>query len=398
MLKGTRKPTSSKPAKPYADFPLFPHATRRWAKKIRGKLHYFGPWDEPQAAVDKYLSQRDDLHAGRTPRVTSDGVTIRELANRFLTAKERLVESGELSRRSFLDYLATCSNAAKCLGRDRLVTDLVAQDFEELRSTLAKGRGPVSLGNEIQRVRILFKYGYDSGLIATPIRFGPMFKRPSKKILRQARQAKGVRMFDPNAIRQMIRVANVQLQAMVLLGINCGFGNSDVANLPLKALDLKDGWVDYPRPKTAMPRRVPLWRETIKAIEAWLKQRPTPREKKDAGLVFVTKRGLRWAKDTSDNPVSKEFSKLLKELKLDRPGLNFYALRHTFETIGGESLDQVAVDAIMGHAPAGNDMASAYRERITDERLASVTRFVRKWLFSSPRRPKHGKAIGTSKG
>jgi integrase len=72
-------------------------------------------------------------------------------------------------------------------------------------------------------------------------------------------------------------------------------------------------------------------------------------------------------------------AKLLKSLKLHRPGLNFYALRHTFETIAGESRDQVAVDHIMGHAR--DDMASVYRERISDERLKAVTDYMRGWLF-----------------
>jgi integrase len=58
---------------------------------------------------------------------------------------------------------------------------------------------------------------------------------------------------------------------------------------------------------------------------------------------------------------------------------SFYALRHTFETIGGEALDQVAVDHIMVHAR--DDMASIYRERISDEQLKAVSDHVRRWVF-----------------
>lgn len=86
-----------------------------------------------------------------------------------------------------------------------------------------------------------------------------------------------------------------------------------------------------------------------------------------------------WAKEDCDNPISKETAKLLKELGIARPGLNFYALRHTFETVAGEGRDQVAVDHVMGHAR--DDMASVYRERISDERLKAVADHVRTWLF-----------------
>src|SRR5438445_8908239 len=77
-----------KPEKPSPDFPLFPHATGRWTKKIRGSLHYFGPWRDPAGALAKYKRERDDLEAGRTPTpADAEGLTIRDLANRFLTAK-----------------------------------------------------------------------------------------------------------------------------------------------------------------------------------------------------------------------------------------------------------------------------------------------------------------------
>jgi hypothetical protein len=56
-------------------------------------------------------------------------------------------------------------------------------------------------------------------------------------------------------MRSILEAVSQPLQSMVLLGINCGFGQTDVANLPRASLDLDTGWVDFPRPKTGIERR-----------------------------------------------------------------------------------------------------------------------------------------------
>ena len=68
-----------RPSKPYPQFPLTPHPSGRWCKKIRGKLHYFGKIDDPDAALERYLAEKDRLHAGLT---TAD--------NRFRPKQARL--------------------------------------------------------------------------------------------------------------------------------------------------------------------------------------------------------------------------------------------------------------------------------------------------------------------
>ena len=79
-------------------------------------------------------------------------------------------------------------------------------------------------------------------MIDKPIRFGKAFKGPSKRTERLHKAKQGPKLFTRDEIHKLLNAARPQLRAMVLLGINAGFGNSDVGNLPLSALDLKRGW------------------------------------------------------------------------------------------------------------------------------------------------------------
>jgi integrase len=385
----TPRSGKTKPEKPSKNFPLFPHARGYWAKKVRGKLIYFGRIaDDPkgEAALAKWLKEREARLAGCIPRDEAVVLTVEDLCDYFLNSKRPLLTGGEITKRTFDEYFATCERLVKTFHAIRPVDDLRPDDFDRLRAKVAKTWGPVRLANEVQRVRSVFKFGFENGLIERPVRFGSTFKKPSRKVIRKARAAKGPRMIEAPELRKLIAAAGVPLKAMILLALNGGLGNSDIGNLPLSAIDLKRGWIDYPRPKTGIERRFPLWADTAKALKAAIAKRPTPKDEEARALAFVTKHGHAWTKTIADSPVTKEFRKLLDAMGLHRPGIGFYTLRHVFETVAGESRDQVAVDHIMGHAR--EDMASVYRERISDERLLAVVEHVRLWLKKPAAKPK----------
>jgi integrase len=366
----------SKPSKPYHDFPLFPRATGQWAKKIRGRTVYFGKWDDPDAALSKYEAEREALHAGRVPRETTPAAgTLHEVANLFLARKAQRVEIGELSQRMWDDYKHTFGHALNAFGKHRLITDVTPADFANLYHRMAKRWGPYRLGKAVQMIRSLFRFAYDEELIPAPVRFGDGFKRPSKMVIRLHRAARGPRLFTAQQVIDLLGIATVPMQAMIHLGINGGLGNHDCGTLPRGALDLDTGWMEFPRPKTGLHRRIPLWPETVAALRTAIAKRPDTKNPADEGLVFVTRHGGRW----SDNmAVAQEFLYLTKRLKINS-GLGFYTLRHTFRTVADESRDQPATDFIMGHESP--HMSSIYRERISDERLRAVTNYVHAWLY-----------------
>src|SRR5262249_39779248 len=153
-----------------------------------------------------------------------------------------------------------------------------------------------------------------------------------------------------------------------------------VGNLPLTALDLDAGWVTFPRPKTGIPRRCPLWKETVDAIRSAIANRTEPTDPRHAGLVFVTIKGNPWHRENKNAPVAMTFGRLLHKLGINgRERLGFYGLRHTHRTVAAEAKYPDAADQLMGHELPG--MRAVYVEHISDDQLRAVTDHVHDWLF-----------------
>ncbi len=415
----------SKPVKPYVGFPLFSHPSGQWAKKIRKRLVYFGSWrSDPEgiAALQVFNREWPYLKEGRTPPLVdvSEGCSLRKLANEFLRSKEEKLNAGELSPRTFRDYYKTCERLISQFGKERRVDDLRPEDFRAFRGKLAERWGVVSLKNEINRCCIVFNYAFDNNLIDKPVSYGSNFDRPSARALRRSRNEAGPKIFTRDECLRILNAlegksvtvtgvakplqpkADPAMRAMVLLGLNCGFGNTDVASLPQSAVDLDSGWIEFPRPKTEIHRRIPLWQETREALAAAIEKRPKVADPASDHLCFLTRQGRPWVrvkpkrKEESDESIenvgpdvtvpidslSQQFGKLLHQLKINgRRGLGFYTLRHVFETQAGESKDQVAVDSVMGHVDSS--MAANYRHGISDERLRAAVGTVHAWLFGT---------------
>ena len=320
-------------------------------------------------------------------------LTVRRLVNMFLTNRQQQMESGAHTAKTFDQSFRVCGVLVKFFSRDQAVEDLTPNDFARLRASLAKRNKSASgLRSTMGVIRAVFNFATAERLIKQPVHYGQSFNRPSAKLLRRDRNNRTAKMFEPDEIHMLMDAGSVIDKAMILLGINCGFGNTDIAMLPDTAIDLDAGWIEYPRPKTEIRRRIPLWPETIEAVREAINIRPKAAKQEYNRLCFLTATGLPFVRVQDNkregalspkvgiNVLSQRFAKLVKKLELP-PGRNFYALRHTFATVAGESRDQVAVDAVMGHVDGS--MAGQYRERISDERLMDVVDAVHDWLFST---------------
>lgn len=374
----------NRPSWPWPDVVhLYPGRNGQWQKRVRGKLLNFGPLADPQAALENWRRLDAAMRAGADPRGVdyrqpqSAALTVGELVNLWLASKLAALKRGDLRERSYEDYRDLAGRIIDGLGRNRAAADIGPRDFAALLESWS-AYGPDRRRKLVSRVRMIWDWGWESGELDKPPRYGPDFRGPGRRVA-EARKAEAREMtFDACDLRRMIAQANPAMRAAVLLGVNGGFGPTDCAELRFADLDLEGGWIRQPRHKTGVARRIWLWPETRLALQAAVDARAEPADKAAADLALLTRYGRPWVQGRT-YPVLLEFRKLARGAGCWRSGLSFYSLKRTFATVADEAGDEPAKDVVNGHVTPG--MGRRYVQRIADGRVQMVCEHVRRWLY-----------------
>lgn len=357
--------------------PLYAHPSGQWCKTFKGEKLYFGTWDDPKGALQEWKAYEAQHVLGMAPESNPSvgEMTVRNALVQFLDAKKLMVERGDMGQPTLKQYQRLAIWLAEGIGPHRLVETLTPNDFTKLRNSFPSSWSIRYRDNRIMDTRTLFKWVYDNALIDRPVRYGSDWSKTPKRKKRLEERDKPSKEFTRQETLDMLKAASPTMRAMILLGINAGYGNVDCTRL--KASDIKGVWLDAPRGKTGQKRRCWLWKETRDALKIVLS------DHNGTGPILRTPAGNPWVDENSGNDrLVEPFRKLRDKVGCYRKNVGFYSFRHMTETIASDAPIpnvQPVIDLIMGHDDG--TMASNYRESISDARIKKVCQHLRGWLF-----------------
>ena len=187
---------TSKYRKPHPDFPLFPHATGQWAKKVRGKTEYFGMvHDDPRGerALKEWIEQKDFLLAGRGRQAITGALTVADLANRVLTWKRNQFSAGEITLHAVRTWYKVCAMVVGQFGAKQTVEGLGPDDFQRLMESHLADKSATSRANLVSYVRALFTFAHndEQRLIPAPVLLAQPSANPRPSDGTTGRRGKG---------------------------------------------------------------------------------------------------------------------------------------------------------------------------------------------------------------
>ena len=158
------------------------------------------------------------------------------------------------------------------------------------------------------------------------------------------------KLFTVAQLNALYKAASPMMRLYLLLGLNCGFTQIDIATLTADMIDWDTGLLDRNRHKTGVQQGAKLWHVTLDA----LRERGKPG---DTALLFISEQGrpLVWngVKDdgtpTRADAVQRAFHRSKQKVEIPR-GLSFKSLRKTGANMLVEKYTKEISDLYLAHS------------------------------------------------
>ncbi|MBE0536770.1 MAG: tyrosine-type recombinase/integrase [Phycisphaerae bacterium] len=251
-------------------------------------------------------------------------ISLKDLANRFLTAQQANWRNPETTLKCYQGWLHRFLRDH----RGMYVSEFTVERFAQWKLSLKKRRfAAESINHYLSAVRAIFRFAEDTGLVDK----SPKLRRVKNE------QTTGIgskekMIYTESQVRALLQHADTQMRTMILLALNCGFGPKDLHDVTWD--DIGEDRITLPRSKTGICQTYRLWPETEKAIEHLKSERADKMERllkrnrlrSDRGHVFVTYFWKPWSKDA----IATQFRRLCALANV--PCYGFYRLRHCAAT------------------------------------------------------------------
>ena len=251
-------------------------------------------------------------------------ITAKNLANRFLVAQQANWRNPKTTLKCYKDWLGRFIKDHPQLR----IADFTVEKFAAWKLSLKeRGYSPESINHYLGAVRAMFTFAEETDIVE---------KAPKLKRVKNATRPRAGSIEKPlytlDDLNRLLKKADPQLKAMIMLALNCGFGPKDIRDLTWDHIDGER--VTLPRSKTGVCQTYLLWLETRALLEeiqqrrAALIARMARRRVQhcDNGHVFMTRFWKSWSKDA----VAEQFRKLCTKARI--PCYGFYRLRHCAST------------------------------------------------------------------
>jgi integrase len=179
-------------------------------------------------------------------------VRVKDLANRFLAAQQANWRNPASTLKCYKDWLG---RFIKDHPRLRAV-DFTVERFAAWKLSLkASNYSPESINHYLGAVRAMFTFAEETGIIPQ----APKLKRVKNEVRVRA-GSKEKPLYQLDDLSKLLKKADSQMKAMIMLALNCGFGPKDIRDLTWD--DFDGDRVTLPRSKTGVCQTYLLWSET----------------------------------------------------------------------------------------------------------------------------------------